>query len=228
MIHRVEKSAYVKTAIALLLSCICYTAAIAAAADANCRPLPDYEDASGDVLVALQGQLASGELLQIDFDAAQYCILQRADGELDGVAGAALRVDTGLDELAVLASIDGVDLWLRIDNAFPDEIVLNRATGESLGLTDAEFLGDNSLLEASDFFVEFVDVIEVGDFVISDAEASIPRLDASYDHYAGRASAQAVAQADSLSVGSIGETVLEQLVLTIDFENNRVYAADAR
>lgn len=227
MIYREEKTENVKTAIALLLSSICYTATFATAADADCSPLPDYEDAPSDVLVALRGQLGSDELLQIDFDEAQYCILQRADGELDGVA-AAMRVDTNLDELTVLASIDGVDVWLRIDNAFPDEVVLDRATGESLGLTDAEFLGDNSLLEASDFFVEFVDAIEIGDFVIRDAEANIPRLDAPYDHYAGRASAEAVAQADSRSVGSIGETLLEQLVLTLDFDNNRVYAADAR
>ena len=174
--------------------------------------------------------MSESELLQLDFEEASYCIIERESSALDGQASARLHVNTNLDEIAILATLDGVDAWLRVDYLFSDAMILDRATGEELGLTDAEFLGDNSLLEASDFFVEYMYSLELGGYEIEDVEVSIPRLDAPYDHYAGRATNAAMTdpEAEIRTVGSIGEAMLKGLLMTFDFSNKKIYTTEAR
>ncbi len=199
---------------------------MAQAAEAGCQALTSAQD---DMLVALASQTSDDQLLQVSFEDGTYCIIEREGIDLDDIAGSALHLNSSLDEIAVLATLDGVDAWLRVDYLFSGAMILDRATGEELGLTDAEFLGDNSLLEASDFFIEYVYSFEIGEFEIDDVEVNIPRLDAAYDHYADRDPRPAMTdpEAEFLTVGSIGEALLEKLSMTFDFANEKIYATEA-
>jgi len=212
------------------LSCILSLAGTAHAAEAQCGSFSDESDDQGDILLALQSEGNDDRLLQVDFEEASYCFLQHETSSLEGQASAAIHVNTALDELAIQATIEGVDIWLRIDGEFSDLMLLDRDTSDGLGLLDAEFLGDNSLLEASDFFVEYLDSLALGEFEIPDVEVNIPRLDAAYDHYAGRGSlpSETELEAEFITVGSIGEALLEGLLMTFDFADNRVYMTQAR
>lgn len=196
--------------------------ALSASVSAQCESLPAGDS---DALVALQSASDGNALLQIDFDEGTVCRLARDGADIDQQAGAAMRVNVDQDELAVQASIDGSTIWLRLDSKSGPGLILDRATSEDLGLTDAEFLGDNSLLEASDFFIEFTDSVEIGGYEMRDVEVSVPRLDIPYDHYAGRGTEP---DAEVRTVGVIGEELLEDLRLTLDFSNNRIHVTDAR
>lgn len=219
-----------KNALVVLSSIVLSLGQLAYGAQAECVELPSDEGIDGDIILSLKPQLSDGQLLQVDFDEAMYCIVERDSAELDGQASTAMHVNTDLDELAISAAIDGVAIWLRVDNSFSDAMVLDRNTSEGFGLTEAEFLGDNSLLEASDFFVEFLDSVEFGEFVIDDVEVNIPRLDAPYDHYSGRGPLPTMTDPNVgfLTVGSVGEELLEDLLMTFDFSNNRIYTMQAR
>ncbi len=227
---RVLRTSAMKNILVVLTGCILLLGQVAYAAQGDCLTLPTDDDMQGDILVALASQTDDSELLQIDFEEALFCIIDRNSSDLDGQASTAMYLNSSLDELAIYATIDGLDAWLRVDFLFSDAMVLDRVTSEELGLTEAEFLGDNSLLEASDFFVEFMNSLKIGEFEMADVEVNVPRLDAPYDHYAGREPRPDMPEpnAEFLTVGSIGEVVLEGLLMTFDFANDRIYTTQAR
>lgn len=195
---------------------------LSATAAAQCESLPSGD---ADVLVTLLSSVNENALLQVDFDEGTVCSLEREAASLDEQSSAAFRLNADAQELAVEAELDGTAMWLRIDSNSTPALILDRETSESLGLTAAEFLGDNSLLEASDFFIEFVDSLRIGGYVLRDVEASIPRLDMPYDHYADRGIEP---DAAVRTVGTIGEETLEDLRITLDVGNNRIYIGEAR
>jgi len=194
---------------------------LSATAAAQCESLPSGDT---DVLVSLLSSSDVNGLLQVDFDEGTVCSLERDAAGLDAQSSAAVRLNAEAQELVVEAEVDGTALWLRIDSSSSQALILDRETSEDLGLTAAEFLGDNSLLEASDFFIEFVDSVQIGGYVLRDVEASIPRLDMPYDHYADRGFDSAAVR----TVGTIGEESLEHLRITLDVANNRIYISEAR
>lgn len=209
-----------------VLSLICGFALsqLAYAAEADCQPLSSVE---GDGLVALILDAGTNALLQVNIDKGEVCTLQDDSLELDNAAP--FHVSAVLDEFAVQATVDGYQTWLRIDSDYSGELLLDRATAEELRLTDAEFLGDNSQLEASDFFIEYVGSLEVGGMALRNVETNIPHLEVPYNHYADRAPSPAVsaAEAEFLTVGSIGEEILEELIITLDIANQRIYMTEA-
>lgn len=200
---------------------------LAHAAEDACQPLLGVE---GDDLVALVSGAAASAVLQINLDEGQICTLPSGSLDLDDAAAASFHVSAVLDELAIQATVDGFETWLRVDSAYEGELLLDRATGENLGLTDAEFLGDNSQLEASDFFIEYVGSLEIGEMTLRNVETNIPLLEVPYNHYSDRASSldMSAASAEFLTVGSIGEEILEELIITLDIANRRIYMTDAK
>jgi hypothetical protein len=195
-------------------------------AQGECRQIVDAE---GDNLVALLLDAPENALLHIVFDEELVCAVEDGSHDLAAATAISFHVDADLDELVVQATVDGYEGWLRIDTDYPGELLLDRKTSEGLGLTDAEFLGDNSQLEASDFFVEFVGRLEIGDKSLRNVETNIPLLEFPYNHYAGRATQAELSESalEYLSIGSIGEELLVDWVMTIDKANQQVYIAEA-
>ncbi|GJM14111.1 MAG: hypothetical protein DHS20C12_25140 [Pseudohongiella sp.] len=213
----------------LLALTLCSTLAFsqfAYAADSDCLPLTAAE---GDDLVALISGMAADSWLQIDIDEEQACTVDRDSLDLDSVTAASYRLSALLDEFAVQATVEGYETWLRVDREFGGELLLNRATGEALDLTAAEFLGDNSQLEASDFFIEYVGTLELAGARLRNVETNIPMLDVTYDHYAGRMAEPEVPAGEVayLTVGSIGEEILEEFKLVLDISNQLIYMTEA-
>lgn len=208
--------------LSLALVCTTLLGTNAYSADADCESLPDSE---GDVLVALHASYSEA-LLRINFDADEVCVVSRGDVEVDAQNGAALHVNSELDEMAVQATVEGFETWLRLDSEYEEELKVDRRTAEGLDLTAAEFLGDNSQLESSDFFIEYVGSLEIGDFQLRNVETKIPLLDSPYDHYEGRSEIPS-ADYEFLTVGSIGEEILEDLIIVLDSANNRIYLSEA-
>lgn len=199
---------------------------LAYAVEADCQPLSSAE---GDDVVALILGAEASAVLQVNFDDSEVCVLQRESLDLDEATSANFHLNAALDELVVQASVDGFETWLRIDSEYDGELLLDRATGEDLGLTDGEFLGDNSQLEASDFFIEYVGSLEAGEMALRNVETNIPSLEVPYDHYADRGPKPqpSTEEAEFLSVGSIGEEILEELIVILDVENQRIYMTNA-
>lgn len=210
----------------LLLSCSLALGQLASAVEGDCQPLSSVE---GDDVVALILGAQASALLQINFDDSEVCTLRGQSLDLDDATSTRFHLSTALDELVIQASVDGYEAWLRVDTEYSGELLLDRATGEALGLTDAEFLGDNSQLEASDFFIEYVGSLEAGEMVLRNVETNIPLLEVPYDHYAGRGPKPqpSTLEAEFLSVGSIGEEILEELIITLDVANQTIYMTDA-
>jgi len=211
----------------LLLSCGLAVGQLTYAAEGDCQPLASVE---GDDLVALILNADADVLQQVDFDDGEVCTLTRESLDLDDANATSFHLSADLNELAVQASVDGYETWLRIDGEYGGELLLDRATGEGLDLTDAEFLGDNSQLEASDFFIEYVGSLEMGGLALRNVETNIPLLEVPYDHYADRGVKPEVSApgAEFLTVGSIGEEILEELLITLDIANQRIYMTDAK
>lgn len=199
---------------------------LAYAAEKGCQPLPSVE---GDDLVALVSGAAASAVLQVNFDEGQVCNLANGSLDLDDTTAATFHVSAVLDELAIQATLDGFETWLRVDSLYEGELLLDRATGEDLGLTDAEFLGDNSQLEASDFFIEYVGSLEMGGIARRNVETKVPSLETPYDHYATRCPRpeQSTPEAEHLTVGSVGEGILEETIITLDIANQRIYMTEA-
>lgn len=210
----------------LVLGCGLLLSQFVHGAEDTCQALPSVE---GDALVAAIASAPAGQFLQIDFDQEQVCILDSGAFEVPA-SGASFHVSQGLDELAVQATVEGFETWLRVDSQYGGELLLDRVTAEDLDLTAAEFLGDNSQLEASDFFVEFVGSLQVAELALRNVETEIPLLEVPYDHYSGRAPKPGPAQpeVEFLTTGSLGEEILEDLIITLDIENRRLYVMEAR
>ncbi|MEX0963894.1 MAG: hypothetical protein WDZ52_07640 [Pseudohongiellaceae bacterium] len=211
----------------VLIGCSLAISQLVSSAQAQCENLPSSES---DVLLSLRSAVNENNLLQVNFDEGVFCLVARDAVDLEQLASSAVHVNPDLDEIAVQSAVDGFETWLRIDSKYEDALVLDRKTSEDLGLTDAEFLGDNSLLEASNFFIEYVASLEIGDYQLRDIEANIPHLKVPYDQYQGRGPKPALSdpEAEHLTVGTIGEAVLEDLIITLDFTNNRIYMTAAR
>ena len=210
----------------LLLSCGLFLGQLTYAAAGECQPLSSVE---GDGLVAVISAADMNAVLQVNFDDSEVCTLQSESLDFGEAAGVSFHNSVALDEFVVQASVDGYETWLRIDSEYNGELLLDRATGEDLGLTDAEFLGDNSQLEASDFFIEYVGSLEIGEFSLRNVETNIPLLEVPYDHYAGRGPIpeNSVSEAEFLTIGSIGEEILEEVLITVDIVNQRIYMTEA-
>ena len=213
--------------VVLSLGCGLALSQLAYAAEGDCQPLPGV---AGDDFVAIISGADENAVLRIDFDEGLVCALPSGSVELDNATAMNFRVSTGLDELAVQASVEGFETWLRLDNEYSGELLLDRATGEELGLTDAEFLGDNSQLEASDFFIEYVGSLEIGEVSLRNVETNIPLFEVPYEHYADRGPRpeMSAVEAEFLTVGSIGEEILEDLIITVDISNQLIYMTDAK
>ena len=196
-------------------------------AEADCKPLPDVE---GDVLVALVSSSGANALLQINFADDEVCTSQSRSVDFDIATSVNFHVNADLDELAVQGVVEGHETWLRVDSEYSGELLLDRATAEGLDLTAAEFLGDNSQLEAADFFIEYVDSFEIGEFALRNVETNIPLLEVPYDHYIDRDSKleMSAPEAAFLTVGSIGAAVLEELVITLDIANQQMTMTEAK
>ena len=199
---------------------------LAYAAEGDCKPLPDVE---GDIIVALVSSDANA-LLHINFADEEVCTFQRRLPDFDIATFVNFHVNVDLDELAVQGVVEGYETWLRVDSEYSGELLLDRATAEGLDLTAAEFLGDNSQLEAADFFIEYVSTFEIGEITLRNVETNIPLLEVPYDHYVDRGSKPEMSapEAAFLTVGSIGAAVLEELVITLDIANQQMTMTEAR
>lgn len=199
---------------------------LAYAAEGECQSLPS---AAGDDLVALVMEADVDTLLQINFDEGEVCSFTRGSLDLDEASAASFYVSADLDELALQATVEAYETWLRIDGDYESELLLDRATSEGLDLTAAEFLGDNSQLEAADFFIEYVGLLEMAGMELRNVETNIPLLEMPYDHYKDRGPKPAMTtpEAEFLTVGSIGEEILEDLIITLDIANQRIYMTEA-
>ena len=199
---------------------------MAYAAEGNCQPLPNGER---DVFVELLSEADANALLQVNVDDGEVCVIKRGSIALNEATAANFSVSAALDELVVEAAVDGYETWLRIDSAYSGELLLDRATSEKLGLTDAEFIGDNSQLEASDFFIEYVGSLEIGGIRLRSVETNIPLLEVPYDHYADRGSSseKSTIEAEFLTVGSIGEEILEATIIVLGVANQQIYMTQA-
>ena len=200
---------------------------LAYAAEGDCQPLPDVE---GDVLVALISGSDANALLHINFADDEVCTSQSGALKFDITSSINFHVSADLDELAVQGVVEGFETWLRVDSKYSGELLLDRATAEGLDLTAAEFLGDNSQLEAADFFIEYVGTFEIGEIALRNVETNIPLLEAPYDHYIDRDSKPEMPapEVEFLTVGSIGAAILEELVITLDIANHQMTMTEAR
>jgi hypothetical protein len=197
------------------------------AAEGDCQPLPDAE---GDVLVALISGSDANALLHIYFADDEVCTSQSGALKFDITSSINFHVSADLDELGVQGVVEGFETWLRVDSKYSGELLLDRATAEGLDLTAAEFLGDNSQLEAADFFIEYVGTFEIGEIALRNVETNIPLLEAPYDHYIDRDSKPEMPapEVEFLTVGSIGAAILEELVITLDIANHQMTMTEAR
>lgn len=168
-------------------------------------------------LASLGDGISPGEIVVVDFPRSEICVLGESQPT---VLGSALIVNPELDELAIAASIDGsYDLLLRLDLNFESELLIERAVGEDIGLTEMEFLSDNSGVGAEDFFAEEIGFLEVEGAELDGLFAEVPRYGISYNHYAGDDAA--TIDESSTTKGSLGMAVLRDVVLSLDFPGKR-------
>ena len=166
-------------------------------------------------LASIATGVSAGQIVVIDFPKSEICVQGQSDAAL---SGGALVVNSHLDELAINASIDGsYDVLLRIDLNFESELLIERGVGEDIGLTEMEFLSDNSGVGAEDFFAEEIGFLEVGGAQLGGLFAEVPRYGISYNHYQGLDDS---GLADtSTTRGSLGLAVLRDVVLTINYQD---------
>lgn len=165
-------------------------------------------------LASLGAGISRGEIVVIDFPKSEICVLAQSEPK---ITEGALVVNTEIDELAIAASIDGsYDVLLRLDLNFGFELLIERLIGEDIGLTDMEFLSDNSGVGAEDFFAEQIENLEVGGTNLYGLFAEIPRYGISYNHYEG---IDNVGLDDTNTTrGSLGLAALRDMVLTLDYQ----------
>jgi len=165
-------------------------------------------------LASLGAGISRGEIVVIDFPKSEICVLAQSEPK---ITEGALVVNTEIDELAIAASIDGsYDVLLRLDLNFGFELLIERLIGEDIGLTDMEFLSDNSGVGAEDFFAEQIGILEVGGTDFDGLFAEVPRYGISYNHYEGIDNAGLVDT--NTTRGSLGLAALRDMVLTLDYQ----------
>lgn len=167
-------------------------------------------------LASLGGGISPGEIVVIDFPKSEICVLEESEPR---ATGGTLIVNSELDELAIAASIDGsYDVLLRLDLNLESELLIERVVGEDIGLTEMEFLSDNSGVGAEDFFAEEIGFLEVGGTELDGLFAEVPRFGISYNHYEG--SDETVLDDTNTTRGSLGLAVLRDVVLSLDYQGN--------
>jgi hypothetical protein len=160
----------------------------------------------------------------------EICTLNRTSTDLSGHASKSLQINSTLDGFAAQATVEDFDTWWRIDSSYSEELLVQRSTAEALGLTDVEFLGDNSLLEASDFFVEYVGSLGIGSYELRNVEADIPHFKVTFDHYQDKGPMPEMSDeaVKFITVGTIGEGILKDLLLTLDLLESKMYLSSSR
>jgi hypothetical protein len=165
-------------------------------------------------LASLAAEISRGEIVVIDFPKSEICVLAQSEPKL---TEAALVVNAQIDELAIAASIEGsYAVLLRLDLNFEFELLIERLTGEDIGLTDMEFLSDNSGVGAEDFFAEQIGHLKVGGTDLDGLFAEVPRYGISYNHYEGIDNAGL--DDTNTTRGSLGLAALRDIVLTLDYQ----------
>ncbi len=156
----------------------------------------------------------SNRLLSLNFPLSQFCVLTDGTG-FEPTSSSEYHVNLLEQELGIKGVIAGsTELWLRVSPSYQSELLLERSVGEAIGLTDMEFLSDNSGVGAEDFFAELIESLALGEFVVDGAFADVPRFGVEYLHYdptVNQASADFVA-----TQGVLGSAILERLTLTFD------------
>jgi hypothetical protein len=132
------------------------------------------------LIASLEGD---GEQLAVDFATSQLCV-EPSQSELTSKDSVPFVINAQAQELAVQATIaGGKQVWLRISPDYQSELLLDRTVGEEIGLTDMEFLSDNSGVGAEDFFAEPIDDLELGSLTVQAPFADVPRYGVDYAHY---------------------------------------------
>jgi hypothetical protein len=192
-----------------------------AAADAACHSflLQGEEliiDASSESLrsgslARIISDLAANESLSVDFSAGQLCVEQAAP-ELAPSNSTPFAINLLNEELAVTAVIAGsTEVWLRLSPGYQSELLLERSIGEEIGLTDMEFLSDNSGVGAEDFFAEQIDYLELGSLSLDAPFADVPRFGVEYAHY--EQSVNRAVQGFVATQGTLGLDLLSSLTV---------------
>lgn len=180
----------------------------------------DFAGISNGHLSSIVRELEDELLIEFNFSENQACLADNSG--LDASTAAAFVINTQIDELAVRASIDAsVDVWLRIDLSYSEELILDRTVAEEIGLTDMEFLSDNSGVGAEDFFAEQVGFLVLGSSELDAPFAEVPRFGVEYNHYSPEDAANLGSGTETQ--GSVGLASLKMLSFTIDPSNSLIY-----
>lgn len=208
-------------AIKLFTIVLCIPVKIALAED-SCQPfilqgdkliieVPGGSLQSGTLASVIAG-LAGNEQLSVDFSASQVCTKQDV-AQLTPADSAPYALNIQAQEVAVSAVIAGsAEVWLRLSPDYQSELLLERSVGEEIGLTDMEFLSDNSGVGAEDFFAEQVDYLELGSQSLDAPFAEVPRFGVEYSHY--EESVNQSSEGFVATQGILGFDLLRSLTLT--------------
>lgn len=172
-------------------------------------------------LAMFQGVVSNAELLRLDFSTSQLCIQPKSGSVITDETWSSLVINEELEEIAVVAFLDGsYEIPVRVDLEYQTELLIVRSVGEDIGLTEMEFLSDNSGVGAEDFFSEEIGFLQVGDTEFNGLFAEVPRYGIAYDHY--DKFGQSPLPPARASLGSIGLGVLRDSVVTIDFDAEKI------
>lgn len=163
----------------------------------------------------------STELLLFDFSSNQLCIAPANEMDMGDSSWAMLSWNEDAEEVAVTGFLDGsYQLPLRLDLSYQSELLVERTVGEDIGLTDMEFLSDNSGVGAEDFFSEEIGFLKIGSMELDSLFAEVPRYGISYEHYSG-VNVDSIDESN-LTRGSLGMGVLRDYVLVVDPDQSRI------
>lgn len=172
-------------------------------------------------IAMFKDSVSDTELLRLDFIGSQLCIDSKVDSSVGDQAWSSLIVNEELEEIVVVAFLDGsYEIPLRLDLEYQAELLLVRSAGEDIGLTEMEFLSDNSGVGAEDFFSEEIGFLQVGDTEYDGLFAEVPRYGIAYDHYENQNTSSV--SAARTSRGSIGMGVLRDSKVIIDFGAEKI------
>ncbi|MFK7863334.1 MAG: hypothetical protein AB8B95_03805 [Pseudohongiellaceae bacterium] len=164
--------------------------------------------------------LSETDVLLVNFASSELCITPLSQTAVEGAAWAPLYWNSAIDEVAVVGMLDGsYEVPLRLDFEYQGELLLERTVGEDIGLTEMEFLSDNSGVGAEDFFSEEIGYLAIGDTELNGLFAEVPRYGIAYDHYS-EINGESPSDSD-LSHGSLGIDALQDHVLVVDAKGNR-------
>ncbi len=171
-------------------------------------------------LARIISELAVDQTLSVDFPAGQLCVEQAA-AELATSNSTPYRINLQNDELAVSGLVAGTtEVWLRLSPDYKSELLLERSVAEAIGLTDMEFLSDNSGVGAEDFFAEQIDYLELGSLALDTPFAEVPRFGVEYAHY--EQSVNQTVEGFVATQGILGFDLLSSLKLTFSLSQGLV------